>query len=93
MPKRKFLSFSDLKFSEGKPAKATLNFPNGFGVNIYYRSSATNKELPYELELLRNNVPVIDQRISDDNIGYCSEDDITTLMHQIQRLWNTFLLF
>ena len=86
MPRRKLLSFENLQFSEGKPSKATISFSNGFGVNVYYRSAATNRELPYELELLRNNTPTVDPRISDENIGYCSKDDITTIMHQIQRL-------
>ena len=77
MAKKK--SFSDLQFEEGK---ASLKLKNGYTVVVRTgKGTATTVGSPYEFELVPQN-----SIISDDRIGYCSEEDITQLLYESQSL-------
>lgn len=90
MPKKKISWFSQLNFSPVSPSSktslATINFANRYGANVYLHSPNTNTELPYEIEVLYDNLPTVNQRISDENIGYCDENDINQILNEISRL-------
>lgn len=90
MPRRTFVGFDSLEFvpisADGYQQKASLTFNNGYGCNVYTHSKYTNTELPYEFELTRYGAPYANSRISDDNVGYCSKEDISELMHLAQQL-------
>ena len=69
-----------------KMLKASLSFENGYGCNIYKHSPNTNREYPFEFEVTHNGHRAIVKSISDDNIGYCSESDIYTLISEVKKL-------
>lgn len=87
---RRIFNFDDLVFERVSPTskklKATLSFSNSYGCNIYMHSSATNFANPYEFELLKDGHPSSHSKISDENIGYCSKDDICSLISEAQSL-------
>lgn len=91
MPRRHKFSFNDLIFTpispDSRTEKATLTFSNGYGCNIYYLSPNTNRELPYEFELLFNGEKTFHNSISDDNVGYCSKDNIIEFLDIAQKLY------
>lgn len=71
--------FTDLKFENGK---ASLKLKNGYTVVVYTgKGTATTVGNPYEFELIPQN-----SIISDDRIGYCTEEEITQLMYESQSL-------
>ena len=78
-------NFDDLVFVPIYPnayeLKATLEFNNGYSCIVYKNSPSTNRELPYEYELIPPN-----SNISDDNIGYCSKEEIISLLRESQNL-------
>ena len=77
MAKKK--SFKDLSFKDNI---ATLKTKNGYTVVVRTgKGTATTVGSPYELEIIPTN-----SLISDDIIGYCSEDDITQLINDVQSL-------
>lgn len=90
MPTPRNLTASDLVFSpieaNSKTQKATLTFKNKYGCNVYFRSPNTNRELPYEFELLYEGKQTFNDRISDGNVGYCSLSDISELIRIAQKL-------
>ena len=71
--------FIDLKFENDK---AILKLKNGYTVVVRTgKGTATTVGSPYEFELIPQN-----SIISDDKIGYCSEEEITQLMYESQSL-------
>lgn len=89
MPQKRNLNFDDLiftSFDDSNQKKATLSFKNGYGCNVYYRSENTNRQLPYEFELLKDGKPTVNLNIADGNIGYLSKDEISTILSEVQRL-------
>ena len=77
MSKKK--SFKDLVFDGDK---ASLKLKNGYTVVVRTgKGTATTVGSPYEFELIPSNLT-----ISDDKIGYCTEEDITQLMYESQSL-------
>ena len=71
--------FIDLKFEINK---AILKLKNGYTVVVRTgKGTATTVGSPYEFELIPQN-----SIISDDRIGYCSEEEITQLMYETQSL-------
>lgn len=89
---RKKFNFDDLEFSPisdnpfEKTQKASLSFSNDYGCNIYFHSPNTNRENPYEFELLKFGKPTGHHKISDENVGYCSKDDICEFIAIAQNL-------
>ena len=72
-------SFKDLTFEEGK---ASLKLKNGYTVVVRTgKGTATTVGTPYEFELIP-----INSVISDDKIGYLTEEDVTALMYEAQSL-------
>ena len=77
MSKKK--SFKDLVFDGDK---ASLKLKNGYTVVVRTgKGTATTVGSLYEFELIPSNLT-----ISDDKIGYCTEEDITQLMYESQSL-------
>lgn len=77
MAKKK--SFKDLIFDKGK---ASLKFKNGYTVIVRTgKGTATTVGTPYEFELIPVN-----SIISDDRIGYLTDEDVTQLMYEVQSL-------
>ena len=73
MTKKK--AFKDLVFEENK---ASIKFKNGYTVIVRTgRGTATTVGSPYEFELVPVN-PIV----SDDKVGYCTEEDVTQLMYE-----------
>lgn len=87
---RKKFNFDDLVFTKISPSsrvtKASLSFKNGLGCNIYMHSNNTNLYSPYEFELTKNGEHFVDNHLSDDNVGYCTKDEICQLISEAQRL-------
>lgn len=76
---RKKFSFADLTFNDNQ---AGIKLKNGYTVVVRKgKGTATTVGSPYEFELIPQN-----SIISDDRIGYCSEEDITELIHESQLL-------
>jgi hypothetical protein len=72
-------SFADLVFQSHK---AVIKLKNGYTVVVRKgKGTATTVGSPYEFELIPQN-----SIISDDKIGYCTEEDITQLMYEAQTL-------
>lgn len=72
-------TFKDLSFKDNQ---ASLKMKNGYTVVVRTgKGTATTVGSPYEFEVIPMN-----SIISDDIIGYCSEDDITQLLHDVQAL-------
>lgn len=77
MTKKK--SFKDLIFEKNQ---ASLKLKNGYTVVVRTgRGTATTVGSPYEFEL----VPV-NSIVSDDRVGYLTEEEITQLMYEAQSL-------
>lgn len=77
--KRKY-SFTDLVFDQSN--RASIKLRNGYTVVVRKgKGTATTVGSPYEFELIPQN-----SIISDDKIGYCTEEDITQLMYESQSL-------
>lgn len=74
-------SFKDLVFNDGV---AELNLGNGYTVIVRKgKGTATTYGAPYEFQLVPAN-PIV----ADDIVGYCTEDDITTLIYESNKLKN-----
>ena len=72
-------SFKDLVFDNNV---ARLELKNGYTVIVRKgKGTATTYGAPYEFELVPSN-PIV----AEDIVGYCTEDDITTLIHESIKL-------
>ena len=77
MTKKK--SFKDLVFENNQ---ASLKLKNGYTVVVRTgRGTATTVGSPYEFDLIPKN-----SVISDDKIGYLTDEDITQLMYEAASL-------
>lgn len=95
-------TFKDLKFepldllvnvSNGDSIqhKAHLFFDNGYGISVISGfGTYTNDKCPYEIAVLKGDERIhelcYDSGITDDVIGYCSEQYVTKIMGKIQNL-------
>ena len=85
-------TFNDLDFNPmemGLGTIARINFDNGYGASVVKSmySYGGNQEL-YELAIIKNNDICYDTPITDDVIGYLTENDVTKYLSQIQELKN-----
>ena len=72
-------SFKDLQWDNNQ---AVLTFRNGYQVIVRTgKGTATTVGAKYEAEMIPMN-----SKVMDDRVGYCTEDDITEIMYEIQSL-------
>jgi hypothetical protein len=90
-------TFKDLEFKEhvnamsGFDTQARLFFPNGFGVSVVTGPSAySSGTAKYELAVLdgteEDGYLTYTTPITDDVLGYLTEEDVTIYMRQVQEL-------
>jgi hypothetical protein len=79
------LDFQPMQFDIG--IQARINFGNGYGASVIKSpySYGGNQDL-YELAVIKDNAIRYDTPITDDVIGYLTEDDVTKYLSQIQNL-------
>jgi len=88
-------TFEDLNFeshpnsSAGFMSFATLFFDNGYGVSVI-TGGYGNNEKPYELAVLHGDESesaiTYNTPITDDVLGWLTDDDVTNCMAKIQQL-------
>jgi len=79
------LDFQPMQFEVG--IQARIFFDNGYGASVVksLHSYGGNQGL-YELAVIKDNAIRYDTPITDDVIGYLTEDDVTKYLGQIQNL-------
>ena len=88
----KYMVFKDLYFTPTdnflNGIKSLLHFENGYGVSVvkHQYSYGYGKGL-YEMAIMdKDNDIVYDTPITDDVLGYLTEDDVSNYMIKVQRL-------
>jgi len=87
------MKFEDLEF---KPMLnydngifVRVEFPNGYGASIIKSPhSYSGYQDLYELAVLYDNMICYDTEITDDVLGYQTEEDINRIIKHVQRLYN-----
>jgi len=81
-----FFPINDAPFMVGK--KARMHFDNGFGVSVVSHSySYGGRDGLYEVAVLDSNDELTyDTPVTNDVIGYLTEEDVTDVMKQVQEL-------
>ena len=83
-----FFPINDAPFMVGK--KARMHFDNGFGVSVVSHSySYGGRDGLYEVAVLDSNDELTyDTPVTNDVIGYLTEEDVSNVMKQVQELKN-----
>lgn len=72
-------------FADAK--QATLQFDNGYGVSVISGEAFyTRPGCPYEMAIRHGEELCYATPITDDVMGYLTEDDVTERMRQVQEL-------
>ena len=81
-----FLPINDAPFMVGK--KARMHFDNGYGVSVVSHSySYGGRDGLYEVAVLDSDDNLTyDTPVTNDVIGYLTEEDVTDVMKQVQDL-------
>ena len=81
------LDFNPMDMGIGIGVKARINFDNGYGASVVKSpySYGGNQGL-YELAVIKDNNLCYDTPITDDVLGYLTEDQVTDYLRQIQEL-------
>jgi len=81
------LDFNPMDMGIGIGIQARINFDNGYGASVIRSpySYGGNRDL-YELAVTKDNNLCYDTPITDDVLGYLTEDDVTKYLGQIQNL-------
>ena len=81
-----FFPINDAPFMVGK--KARMHFDNGYGVSVVSHSySYGGRDGLYEVAVLDSNDDLTyDTPVTNDVIGYLTEEDVTDVMKQVQEL-------
>ena len=79
------LDFQPMQFDVG--IQARIYFDNGYGASVIKspHSYGGNQDL-YELAVIKDDAICYDTPITDDVLGYLTEDDVTKYLRQIQEL-------
>jgi len=90
------MKFEDLKFENdalgalsglSMMKRARVNFPKGYGASVVSGDFTYSDEVqPYELAVLKNGSLCYDSGLTEDVIGYLSEDGVTELLQRIENL-------
>tara|TARA_Y100000034_G_scaffold115437_1_gene152558 strand:- start:37 stop:321 length:285 start_codon:yes stop_codon:yes gene_type:complete len=84
--------FNDLSWSMHSSAgylnRAVMHFPNGYGVSVITGSNAYSSDnYPYELGVITSNGKLTyTTGITDDVLGYLTEEAVTAIMYEVQQL-------
>ena len=82
------MKFSDLQFNtlfDG--VQSIVSFSNGYGASIVrHKHSYGETEGLYELAVTKNNKITYDNPITDDVVGYLTEEDVESYLNQIEAL-------
>ena len=85
-------AFKDLKFKKhpnfgigGFREQAEMKFKNDYGVSVI-TGGYGNDSAPYEVAVLYKDGLCYDTPITDDIIGYLTEDGVTDIMKKVQEL-------
>jgi len=83
------LDFNPMDMGIGIGIQARINFDNGYGASVIKSpySYGGNQDL-YELAVIKDNAICYDTPVTDDVLGYLTEDDVTKYLGQIQELKN-----
>jgi hypothetical protein len=81
-----FEQINDAPFMVGK--KTRMHFDNGYGVSVVSHShSYGGRDGLYEIAVLDSDDKLTyDTPVTNDVIGYLSEEDVTDVMKQVQEL-------
>jgi hypothetical protein len=84
-------TFKDLEFEKhglGEGIQSKLSFDNGYGVSVVRTSwSYGGKDGLYELAVLdENGYLTYNTSVTNDVIGYLSEEEVSNTMEQVQKL-------
>ena len=81
------LDFQPMQYEIGIGVKARIDFDNGYGVSVIRSpySYGGNQGL-YELAVIKDNNLCYDTPITDDVLGYLTEDQVSDYLRQIQEL-------
>ena len=83
-----FFPINDAPFMVGK--KARMHFDNGYGVSVVSHSySYGGRSGLYEVAVLDSNDELTyDTPVTNDVIGYLTEEEVSDVMKQVQELKN-----
>ena len=81
------LDFNPMDMGIGIGVKARINFDNGYGASVVKSpySYGGNQGL-YELAIIKDDAICYDTPITDDVLGYLTEDQVSDYLCQIQEL-------
>lgn len=81
-------TFEDLNFKFTEYGiQATQTFKNGYGISVIKsKFSYGGEEGFYECAVLKDGSFCYDTPVTDDVIGWCTEEKVTEIMKQIQEL-------
>ena len=86
----KYTLFEQLKFEPAKDiplSRAHLEFDNGYTASVITGEYAYSDILhPYEFAIMRDGEVCYDTSITDDVVGYCTENDIESLLQKTRDL-------
>ena len=81
-------TFEDLEFKFNEYGiQAIKSFKNGYGISVIKsKFSYGGDERLYECTVLKDGSLCYDTPVTDDVIGWCTEEKVTEIMKQIQEL-------
>lgn len=81
------LDFNPMDMGIGIGIQARIYFDNGYGASVIRSpySYGGNQDL-YELAVIKDDAICYDTPITDDVLGYLTEDNVTKYLGQIQNL-------
>jgi len=86
-------TFKDLKFKKQQPLtiasgiQAEMHFPNNYGISVIMTPHSYGHEKGlWEVAIMHNNSLCYDTPITNDVLGYQTDEDVTKVMKQVQAL-------